>query len=82
LPPFSSAHHRKVGCGAIGFYRRSPCNHSTFYVYRAPSGHLFNGEIEVCGVAGCASVEEVKQAIIEAGQQVDFVVDADTGEGL
>jgi hypothetical protein len=55
-------------------------------VYRAVSGQwsgrVFAGEEEVCGVAGCASVDEVRQAIEDTGQSVDVVVDADTGKEL
>lgn len=55
-------------------------------VYRSVSGQLtgrvFEGEKEVCVVAGYATVEEVKAAIEETGQRVDFVVDADTGRAL
>ena len=56
------------------------------HVYRAPSGQisgrLFSGDREICGVAGCSSIEEVEQAVIDAGHQVDFIVDAVSGEGL
>ena len=56
------------------------------HVYRAPSGQmagrLFDGDVEICGVSGCATVDEVIQAIEQAGQRVDFVVDVKTGEGL
>lgn len=56
------------------------------HVYRAVSGQmsgrLFDGEEEVCGVAGCATVDEVRESIEKTGQRVDFVVDGVTGEGL
>jgi hypothetical protein len=43
------------------------------YVYRAPSGQvsgaILDGDQEVCGIAGCASLEEVEEAAIEAGYQ-------------
>lgn len=56
------------------------------HVYHAPSGQmsgrLFRGEEEICGVAGCATVEEVREAIEDTGQRVDFVVDGVTGKGL
>lgn len=43
----------------------------TLRVYRAPSGQisgtLLDGDTEVCGVAGCASVSEVEDAIREQG---------------
>ena len=56
------------------------------HVYRAPSGQLsgrlFRGEDEICGVAGCASVEEVVTAIEETGQRVDVVLDGVTGKEL
>lgn len=56
------------------------------HVYRSVSGTLsgrvFDGEVEVCAVAGYATVEEVKTAIEDAGQRVDLVVDADTGQAL
>jgi hypothetical protein len=45
----------------------------TLRVYRAPSGQLsgtlLDGDIEVCGVAGCATVAEVEEAIIEQGYE-------------
>lgn len=56
------------------------------HVYRSVSGKLsgrvFDGEVEVCAVAGYATVEEVKAAIEYAGQRVDLIVDADTGQAL
>lgn len=56
------------------------------HVYRSVSRHLsgrvFDGEVEVCAVAGYATVEEVKAAIEDAGQRVDLVVDADPGQAL
>ena len=56
------------------------------HVYRSVSGKLsgrvFDGEVEICAVAGYATVEEVKAAIENAGQRVDLVVDADTGQAL
>lgn len=55
------------------------------HVYQAPSGQysgrLFSGDIEVCGVAGFDSVDDVAQAIADAGYHVDFIVDGITGEG-
>jgi len=55
------------------------------HVYQAPSGQysgrLFSGDIELCAVAGCDSLDDVVQAIADAGYQVDFTVDAVTGEG-
>jgi hypothetical protein len=56
------------------------------HVYRAPSGQLsgrlFSGDKELCAVAGCATVEEVVEAIEDTGQEVDMVVDALTGQVL
>ena len=61
-------------------------NQHVLHVYRAPSGQmagrLFAGAEEVCAVAGCANVDEVRAAIEDTGQRVDFVVDDVTGEGL
>lgn len=41
------------------------------HVYRAPSGQvsgaILDGDQEVCGIAGCASLEQVEQAVIDAG---------------
>lgn len=55
-------------------------------IYRAVSGQLsgrlFDGDEEVCGVAGCDTVDEVREAIEATGQRVDEVVDADTGQVL
>lgn len=57
------------------------------HVYRAKSGQvagrLYKGELELAGVAGCASVKEVVE-VIEASYpyEVDFIVDAESGEGL
>ena len=60
--------------------------HYVLHVYRSVSGKLssrvFDGEVEVCAVAGYATVEEVKAAIEDAGQRVDLVVHADTGQAL
>lgn len=53
------------------------------YVYRSASGEfsgrLFDGDDELCGVAGCQSFDEVKQAMLDVGQQVDSVVDGVPG---
>lgn len=56
------------------------------HVFRAQSGQmsgqLYVGDLEICAVAGCATVAEVRQAIEQTGQRVDFVIDAKTGESL
>lgn len=53
------------------------------HVYRAASGQLsgrgFDGDEEVCGVDGCATVDEVRQAVEDTGKRVDEVVD-ETGQ--
>lgn len=57
------------------------------HIYRAPSGQisgrLYDGDLEICAVAGCSSVDEVKATIEEQHfLDVSYVVDGSTGEGL
>ena len=45
-------------------------------------GRLFTGEEEIFRVAGCATINELRELIEDTGQRVDFVVDGVTGRGL
>ena len=65
---------------AVAFKGDSPMKSNyVLHVYRAPSGQvsarLFEGQVELFGVAGCASIADAQAAVRDVGYEVDHVLE-------